>query len=79
MATNIGVTTGVLAIAFVAAIAATIPDIPVALLLAVFVPLALILPIALYPFSKTLWMAVDRSVLQRMDRNEQLDEQTRPI
>jgi uncharacterized protein (DUF983 family) len=79
MAINIGLTTGLLAVAFAAALATTIPDVPVGLLLAVFVPLALLLPIALYPFSKTLWMAVDRGVLQRMDPNERLDEQTRHI
>jgi hypothetical protein len=44
-------------------------------LLVIFVPLALALPIALYPHSKTIWLAIDRGVLQRMDRHEPTDEQ----
>lgn len=75
MAINIGVTTGVLAIAFSAAIAVTVPDVPVGPLLAIFVPLGLIVPIVYYPFSKTVWVAIDRAVLQRLDRRETADEQ----
>jgi uncharacterized protein (DUF983 family) len=79
MAVNIAVTTGVLAVAFSVAIALTVPDVPVATLLAIFVPLGLVTPVVLYPFSKTIWMAVDRSVLQRLDPREQLDEQAKRI
>jgi L-alanine-DL-glutamate epimerase-like enolase superfamily enzyme len=39
------------------------------------VPLMIVLPIAYYPFSKTVWMAIDRAVLQHLDPSEQLDEQ----
>jgi hypothetical protein len=35
----------------------------------------IILPIAFYPFSKTIWIAVDRALLQHMDAGERLDEQ----
>lgn len=79
MAINIAVTTGVLAVVFAASIALTLPDVPVGVLLTIFVPLGLLMPIAFYPFSKTVWMAVDRSVLQRLDRREQADEQVRGI
>jgi hypothetical protein len=34
-------------------------------------------PILYYPFSKTVWMAVDRAYLQRLDRHEVLDERSR--
>ena len=34
-------------------------------------------PIVAYPFSKTLWVAIDRAFLQRLDRNERPDEQVR--
>ena len=44
-------------------------------LVAVLVPLMIVVPIVYYPFSKTLWMAVDRALLQHLDRNERLDEQ----
>ena len=79
MAVNIAVTTGTLAAAFLVAIALTIPDIPEVPLLAVLVPLGLFLPIALYPHSKTIWLALDRAVLQRLDPNEPSDEQVRQI
>lgn len=79
MAVNIVVTTGILAVGFAAALAFTIPDVPVVPLLAVFVPLGLLLPIALDPHSKTIWLAIDRGVLQRLDRHETSDEQVRHI
>jgi uncharacterized protein (DUF983 family) len=79
MAVNIIVTTGILAVGFATALALTIPDVPVVPLLVIFVPLALALPIALYPHSKTIWLAIDRGVLQRLDRHEPTDEQVRHI
>mgnify|MGYP000446829550 CR=1 FL=1 len=41
------------------------------------IPLMIIVPTFAYPFSKTMWVAVDRALLQHMDRNEQLDEHHR--
>ena len=58
------------------ALVLTIPDIPVALLLAILVPLMVLGPIVSYPFSKTLWVAVDRAFLQRLDPDERPDEQS---
>jgi uncharacterized protein (DUF983 family) len=76
LAINMVVVGGVFAVVFVALVAATVPDIPVAPLLAVLVPLMLFGPILYYPFSKTVWMAVDRAFLQRMDRFEIFDERS---
>jgi len=70
LAINIIATGGLFAIAFVALLVATIPHVPVAPLLAVLVPIAVLGPIVYYPFSKTVWVAVDLAFLQRLDRNE---------
>ena len=68
---------GVFVIAFVIALVLTVPDVPVAPLLAILVPIVLIGPLVTYPFSKTLWFAIDRAYLQRLDPNERPDEQVR--
>ncbi|MET0894903.1 MAG: DUF983 domain-containing protein, partial [Acidimicrobiia bacterium] len=75
LAINIGVTSAVFIVVFAVAIALTAPNIPVGLLLAILVPLMIIVPVVGYPFSKTIWVAVDRALLQHLDRNERLDEQ----
>ena len=77
MAVNLAVTSALFVLGFAVALALTIPDIPVVPLIAIFVPLMIALPILYYPFSKTLWMAFDRAVLQRMDPKDVLDEQAR--
>jgi uncharacterized protein (DUF983 family) len=73
LAINIMVAGGVFAVVFVALLAATIPTIPVVELLAVLIPIVVLVPILYYPFSKTVWMAVDRAFLQRLDRHERVD------
>ena len=75
LAINIGVTGAVFIVVFAVALVLTAPDIPVVELLAILVPLMIVVPIVDYPFSKTLWMAVDRALLQHLDPNERLDEQ----
>lgn len=77
LAINMLLVGGLFAIVFVTILALTIPDIPVGLTLAICIPIAVLGPIVLYPFSKTIWVAVDRAFLQQMDVNEQRDEQTR--
>ncbi len=52
----------------------TLPRVNVALTLGVVLPLAVVVPLVGYPFSKTLWMAIDRGYLQRMDQHERPDE-----
>jgi uncharacterized protein (DUF983 family) len=77
LAINIILVGGLFTITFVVALVLTAPDIPVTPLLAIFVPLMILGPIVLYPISKTLWVAIDRGFLQRLDANERTDEQLR--
>jgi len=70
LAINIVAVGGLFAIVFVALLIATIPNVPVAPLLAILVPIAVLGPIVFYPFSKTVWVAVDLGILQRLDHNE---------
>jgi hypothetical protein len=74
LAINIIATGGLFAVLFATLIAITIPDVPVAPLLLVLVPVAVLGPIVYYPFSKTMWVAIDRAFLQRLDPNERFDE-----
>jgi hypothetical protein len=73
LAINIMVIGLVFAVVFVALLVATVPKVPVIPLLIVLVPIAGFGPILYYPFSKTVWVAVDRAFLQRLDRNERMD------
>jgi uncharacterized protein (DUF983 family) len=77
LAINIILVGGVFTVAFVVALVLTVPDIPIAPLLAIFIPLMVLGPIFFYPFSKTIWVAIDRAFLQRLDANERTDEQLR--
>lgn len=78
LAINIGVAGAVFIVTFGVALAVTVPDVPVAPLLAILIPLMILVPLLGYPFSKTVWVAVDRAFLQQLDKNEQLDEQFTP-
>src|SRR3954449_1387734 len=77
LAINIGIACVVFVLAFAIGLALTVPNVPVAPFLAVLIPLMIIVPTLAYPFSKTIWVAVDRALLQHMDKQEQLDEQFR--
>lgn len=68
LAMNFVLTGTVFAVVFVALVAATAPTIPVAPLLAILVPITVLGPLLGYPISKTLWVAVDRVVLERLNR-----------
>lgn len=74
LAINITATGGLFAVLFVGLLIATIPNVPVVALLVILVPVAVLGPIVYYPFSKTVWVAVDRAFLQRLDPNERVDE-----
>ena len=78
LAINIMATGGLFTISFVIALALTIPEIPVVPLLLILIPIALFGPIVFYPFSKTIWIAVDRGYLQRLDPSERADERFGP-
>ncbi len=77
LAINIMATGGLFVVVFVALLIATIPDVPVVPLLAILLPIAALGPVVYYPFSKTVWVAVDRAFLQRLDPSERADEQSR--
>ncbi len=79
LAVNMIVTGGIFAVVFVTMLVLTMPEIPVGPMLAVTVPIVIIVPIVGYPFSKTLWVALDRAFLQKLDANERPDEQLRRI
>lgn len=49
------------------------PDVPVLPLLAVLVPIVVVWPIFYSPFSKTVWLAIDRAFLMRLDPRERLE------
>ena len=68
VAINLIIVGGIFVIAFVVLLVLTVP-----------VPLAVIAPLIAYPFSKTLWVAVDRAFLQKLDSRERPDEQVRHI
>jgi uncharacterized protein (DUF983 family) len=75
LAINIGIAGAVFVVTFGVAVALTVPSIPVVPILAILVPLMIAVPTLAYPFSKTIWVAVDRAFLQRLDKNETIDEQ----
>jgi uncharacterized protein (DUF983 family) len=55
---------GIFAVIFVIAIILTAPDIPYVGLLAVLIPIMAIGPLIVYPFSMTIWLAIDLGFLQ---------------
>jgi uncharacterized protein (DUF983 family) len=77
LAINIIAVGGLFTIVFVAALVVTVPEVPVAPILAILVPIVVLGPIVYYPFSKTVWVAVDRAFLQHLDSGEVTDEQYR--
>jgi len=79
MAINVVLVGGAFTVLFVVAIALTIPDVPVVPLLAFFVPFMALGPLFAYPYSKTVWVAIDRAFLQRLGGNNRPDEQVRHI
>lgn len=66
MAINLGVTEAVFGALFVAGMVATWPDVPWGWLTVLAVAVNAIVPLVFYPFSKTLWVAVD-ALLHRLD------------
>jgi hypothetical protein len=68
LAMNLVLTGTVFAVVFITLVAVTAPNVPVAPLLAVLVPVTVLGPLLGYPISKTLWVAIDRVVLERLNR-----------
>jgi uncharacterized protein (DUF983 family) len=75
LAINIMSVGALFAVSFLVAMVLTVPDVPIPLLLSIFVPMMLIGPIVWYPFSKTIWVAVDRAFLQQLDGAQAIDDQ----
>ena len=66
LAWNIAIVMALFIITFVVIMILTVPEVPVGLSLAILVPIMLFGPIIFYPFSKTLWMALDYGFLLRI-------------
>lgn len=68
LAFNIIVTGSVVVLGLVVGLIATAPDIPVVPLMLTLMPIAILLPIISYPFTQTIWMAVDYGFLSRLNQ-----------
>lgn len=74
LAINFILTGGLFLITIATVLAVTIPNIPVVPVLCVVIPIGVLGPIVAYPFSKTIWVAVDRGYLQRLDTSVEPDD-----
>ncbi|MEX2255737.1 MAG: hypothetical protein WEC34_09890, partial [Acidimicrobiia bacterium] len=63
LAINIAIAGAVFVLVFIPWVALTVPNVPVGPILAVLVPLMIVIPILAYPWSKTIWMAIDRAFM----------------
>ena len=59
VATRVGQGFGALAIGMIVAFAVTLPDVPVFAVTVILLAVAILLPLLLFPFTNTLWMAFD--------------------
>jgi uncharacterized protein (DUF983 family) len=64
IAVNTIIVGAIFTVVFVTAMALTIPDIPWVTILMAVIPIMSVGPLLVYPFSKTLWLAIDISFLQ---------------
>jgi len=67
LAINFIITGGLIALGLLIGLVSTAPDIPVIPLMAILLPIAIIVPIVSYPFTHTVWMAIDHGFLSRLD------------
>ena len=63
---NFALTAGLFAVVLIVLVAVTAPSVPVGRLLAVLVPISVVGPVVFYPVSKTLWVAVNQALLERL-------------
>lgn len=77
LAINIICVIGLIVLTLTGLLIATVPEIPVVPVIAILATIAILGPMVWFPFSKTIWVAVDRAFLQRLDGGESLDEQYR--
>ncbi len=66
LAVNIAIVMAIFIVTFVGIMIATVPDVPVGLSLLILVPIMVLGPVVFYPYSKTIWMAVDYGFLQKV-------------
>jgi len=78
LAINIIVIGALFAVVFVSLLVLTIPNVPVAPILGATLPIVVLGPILYYPFSKTVWLAVDHAFLSRLDPNDRNEQRSRP-
>lgn len=69
VAINYGVTGLAFIAVLIAVVAATAPDVPIAALTIAGLVVTTVVAVGFYPFSKTLWVAIDL-LLHRMDRQD---------
>lgn len=70
LAINLICPLGLLIVTLFATLIGTSPDVPVVPLVAISVVIALLGPIVWYPFSRTLWLAIDHGFLAALDRDD---------
>jgi Protein of unknown function (DUF983) len=73
MIVNFAVTEVAFVVVFASGLAVSWPDVPWVSLTVVAVAVNAVVPLIFYPFSKTLWMALD-VLLHRMDRQDHTTE-----
>ncbi len=64
IAVNTIIIGGIFTVVFVISMALTVPDIPWVTILMAVIPIMTVGPVLVYPFSKTIWLAIDLSFLQ---------------
>lgn len=72
MGVNIIVTEALFGIFLVVALVLTVPDVPVVPLLVVALGMNLVIPIAFYPYSKTIWAAAEL-MMRPLEPHEELE------
>jgi uncharacterized protein (DUF983 family) len=65
---NTAASMGLFLVVFLASILVMAPDIDWVVLVAIGVGINLVFPVLFYPFSKTIWMAVDLVFMKRLER-----------
>ncbi|MFZ4584628.1 MAG: hypothetical protein ACOYNI_05305 [Acidimicrobiia bacterium] len=66
---------GLILISMAILIAVTVPGVPVVPLIAILLVECVVFGTLFYPLSRTMWVAVDRAYMQRLDDSESADEQ----
>lgn len=61
------VTGAIVGICLIVGLITTVPDIPVVPLFLTLLPITIFLPIAFYPLTHTIWMAIDYGFLSQLD------------